>query len=231
MTQYDLYQVYVDLNYVYSATASGLDVYNIESENLTARIPYLDGFNSLCGNDDRLYLATSASGIKYVEKTCVSGNDNNPYNLSQCLNDYNDFTITSNNIKYIHCNDDLLMCCTDVGVDVIASGTLGHYRTHLIPGADAHKCFITSTGKAYYTTISGSDETIDVVYNTSFNWAGADYRWYIGGGILPEDYNINDIFVTEGTATDGYNTLFVATTSGVYIIDERSLQHAVYVRN
>jgi hypothetical protein len=229
ITDSELRQVYIDLNYVYTATVSGMNIYEIDSENLIAFVPYYYGFNSVCGNDDRVFLATPGGGIKYINKMCISGNEFAPINLIDCLNNYNDFALTSANIRYLNCNNDLLVCCTDLGVDVISSGTLGHYRTNLTEYLDVYKCFISSVGKTYYTTIIDNHETIDVVYNTSNNWSTPDYRWSTNGDVLSSGININDIYVTEGTSISGYNTLFVATTSGAYVIDEYNSNYNIFL--
>lgn len=221
-----LNQVYIDSNYVYAANQYGMYVYSVEFERLIATLAYDNGFNSLCGNDEKIYLATSDDGIKYVNKTCVSGSVDEHVDLSHCLIDYTDYAITSNKVRYLHCNNNFLACCTNTGVDVIS---FGNYRSYSSGNFDVYKCFISSVGKLYYTKVIDDYSNIDVVYDTSSNWSTYDYRWSTRSGIFQENSTINDIYVTEATATSGFNTLFVATTSGAYIIDEYNSDYEVFI--
>jgi hypothetical protein len=164
--------------------------------------------------------------IKYLNKTCIDANVNGLANLAVCLLDYPiPYGITSSNVRYIHgSGDTLLMYCTSVGVDVYWDG----YRSStIIPGAQ--KCFMTSTGKFYYTVDKGNEWELNRVDNVFWDWTTPDYSYVTGSGILQEGLSINDIFVTEGTSYNkADNTLFIATSSGVVVIDEGSLTYRVY---
>jgi hypothetical protein len=233
--QWDIYfggllnQIYSDDDYVYAACDFGLDIISMGTEQKIAYIEHKLGFNTVWANDDRIYLGTVSSGIKYFNKTCVSGTISNPANLITCLVDYaSPFGISSQTIRYIHgSGDDYLMCCTDVGVDVYHMKMTKYRSTHSTTGAQ--KCFMTSNGKFYYTSVSGSDWFLNRVDKPLWDWITPDYIYNTGGDILPAGLEINDIFITENTASNTVdNTVFIATTSGVYVIDEGSLDYVVY---
>lgn len=226
-----LFSMWSDENYVYVATSSGSEIYDIVSEEKYAYINYFSGFTSTWASNEQVFLGTTASGIKYINKTCISGNIYNPVELSTCLNNFSTFTpyhnLTSDNIRYIHGNDDLLMCCTDLGIDVIKAEPQGYRSSTTISGG-AEKCFMTQNG--FYYTISGTNEwSLNRVDSCLCDWDNPNYSYITGSGILPAGEKINDIFVTENTSENGINnTIFCATSLGVYIIDEGTRVYAVY---
>jgi len=217
-----LNQIWTDENYVYAAIDFGLDIIDIVSEMKIAYIEWDGGFNSVWANDSSVYLATSNSGIMYLDKTCISGSVMAPYDLETCLTDYlTPYGITSDNVRYIHGNDDRIMCCTASGVDVLAST----YRSYTST-SDAYKCFLTSRDGYYTTNVSGVWSVARVSSLT--DWTAPD-ALYSAGGVFSLGTTINDIFVTENTASNGLdNTLFTATSSGVYVMDEGTRTRDVY---
>jgi len=78
---YLLKQIWHDEDYVYAATSDGLNIIELESELSYAHVTYYDGFNSVWADDNNVYLATPASGVKYIDKTCISGSTGSPYEL------------------------------------------------------------------------------------------------------------------------------------------------------
>ena len=211
-----LNQIYSDSNYVYAVTTSGLDIIDKTEEDKIAYIYTSDGFETVWTNDDRVYLGTSASGIKYFNKTCISGTVLIPEDLITCLNDYvSPFGISSQTIRYIHgSSDDYLMCCTSSGVDVYKTEPYGYRSSTVTSGA--YKCFMTSTGKFYYTSSSG----IDRVDKPLWDWTTPDYGYYAGDGILASGIEVNDMFLDD--------LLLIATTSGVYTINDDTLDYSIY---
>lgn len=228
---FTLYQIWIDDDYVYASTSEGLDIYDIVSENKYAYVTYSGGFNTVWCNDGKVFYGTTDSGVKYINKTCISGSIINPVDLYTCLRDFSDLTyyhnLTSDNIRYIHGNDDVICVVTSSGVDVVKID-LQSYRSYTtISGAK--KCFMTSTGKFYYTISGTSEWSLNRVNSCLWDWNIPDYSYITGSGILPAGEKINDIFITEGTADDGIsNTIFVATSSGIYKINEQTLTYDIY---
>lgn len=219
-----LYQIWTDNDFVYAATNKRLDIYDLSSESRYAYVTYSGGFNTVWGNDDKIFVGTTNSGIKYLYKTCISGAE-----LFTCLNDFSDLTyyheLTSDNIKYIHGNNDILCMVTESGVDVVKIDPQSYRSYTTISGA--RKCFMT-TEKFYYT-VSGTEWSLNRVDSYFYNWNTPDKSYVTGSGIFVAGISLNDIFVTENTGHDGIsNTLFVATSSGVYVIDEITDNYDIY---
>ena len=218
-----LNQIWSDI-YVYAATVSGLDIIDIESEKKYAQLTCSGGFTTVYADDYKVYLGTTENGIKYINKTCISGSIFAPIELYSCLTDYVEQSLTSDEIRYIHGNNGFLMCCTAAGVDVIKKEPHG-YRSYTTTSG-ARKCFMTSTGKFYYSTCSGTSWELNRINVALTDWVTPDYVY---GDPLISSNEITDMFVTEGTASDGVsNTLMVATTSGIYIVDEYDLSLKIY---
>ena len=225
-----LNQIWSDGDYVFAVTNSGLNIVDMDLEQKIAYINYDQGFNTVWANDDKVYLGTSASGVKYFYKTCISGTVLIPNNLYTCLMDHTSpFGISSQTIRYIHgSGDDYLMFCTGTGVDAYHMKPTMYRSTTTVSGTQ--KCFMTQNG-FYYTNVSGSIWSLNRVDKPLWDWTTSDYSYITGGDILPTGLGINDIFITENTASNSTdNTVFIATTSGVYVIDEGSLNYVVYYK-
>ena len=230
-----LNQIWSDDDYVYAACDFGLDIIDKTEEEKMSYILNSEGFNTVWADDDVVYVGTTSSGIKYFYKTCISGTVLIPNDLITCLSDFSSpFGISSQNVKYIHGNgDDYLMCCTDLGVDVYYRKPTMYRSTTTVSGAQ--KCFMTQNG-FYYTSVSGTTVSgesdvwsLSKVNSCLWDWSLPDSIYSTGGDILPAGLEINDIFVTEGTAANGVDdTIFCATSSGVYIIDEGNQDYVVY---
>ena len=218
-----LKQIWSDI-YVYAATTSGLDIVDIASEQKYAQVIYSGGFTAVYADNDKVYLGTDNNGVKYINKTCISGSIVSPIELNGCLNDYTEQSLTSDEIRYIHGGNEFLMCCTSAGVDVIKKEPDGYRSYTTVSGA--RKCFMTSTGKCYYSTCSGTSWELNRVNIPLTGWATPNYVY---GDPLISSNEVTDMFVTEGTASDSVsNTLMVATSSGVYVIDEGDLSLKIY---
>ena len=217
-------QVWTDENYVYAATSAGLNIIDLDSEIRYAQATYSGGFTTTWANNDKVYLGTTEDGIKYITKTCISGSIVTPIELNTCLVDYIEQSLTSNEVRYIHGNNGFLMCCTAVGVDVIKNEPHGYRSYTTVSGAK--KCFITSTGGSYYSTYDGTSWELNRINTSLTDWSEPDYVY---GDPLVASNEITDMFVTEGTASDGVsNTLMVTTVSGVYVLDESDLYLKIY---
>jgi hypothetical protein len=230
-TPLTLYQIWTDDTYVYAATSSGASIVDIASESQGAYISFNGGFKSVYANDDTVFFATTDSGIQYIDKTCINSSINNPVDITSCLYEYSVHTLTSNNVRYVHGSGDFMMCTTTLGVDIIKLEPHGYKSYTTITGdQNPYKCFMTSTGKGYYTVQhTNGSWSVDRINSSLQDWSAPDYTYITGSGILPENVAINDIFVTESTSSNGTdNTLFVATTSGIVIIDEGILDYRIY---
>jgi hypothetical protein len=215
-----LNQIWTDDTYVYAATSDGLNIIELASELAYAHVTYYDGFTSVWADANRVYLATSASGVKYIEKTCISGSTISPYELAVCLRDYlNAPDILSNQVRYIHGNNGHMIFSTASGVSY--RGTDPYYQRASGLTQLARKVFITSTGKMYYLTWDGSTWKINVKNADNQDWTNPDKTYETGTFLINAGVDILDIFITEGTSATGVNnTIFVATTSGIFVIDE-----------
>jgi hypothetical protein len=223
-----VYQIWTDSDYVYAATSSGLDIYDLASEDKYAYITY-EGFNTVWGNDDRVFVGTSTSGVKYINKTCISGSIVSPYDLYFCLNDLSDLTyyheLTSDNIRYIHGSDDILCVVTNSGVDVVKLDPQSYRSYSLV--SDVRKCFMTSD--KFYYTISGTEWSLNRVDSCLWDWTSPDRVYTTGDGIFGAGIKLNDVYITENTTSDGNNnTIFCSTSSGVYIINEQTKAYTIY---
>jgi hypothetical protein len=212
-----LKQIWTDDNYVYAATTDGLNIIDLISEQAYAHITYTNGFNSVWADNDNVYLATPASGIKYLAKTCISGSVILPYELISCLTDYlNEPDILSDQVRYLHGNGEYMIISTASGVNYRGPSQLASTNTKL-----SRKAFITSSGTMYYTTWDGNKWRINVKNATGINWLAPDKTYETGTFLINSGVDILDIFVTEETSNTGINnTIFIATTSGIFVIDE-----------
>lgn len=142
--------------YVYKATASGLEVYDLASESLVSFTAVSGGINSVWANSQYVYVATTNSGI--FRSTVSSGVPN--------FSVYKSFpNITSDSVNYIHGNGDYLCAATISGVDRYTISTSAHSyvnRTYV------NKCFQTTGGDYYYYTNPFYD--IQELDRSLFNW-------------------------------------------------------------
>lgn len=212
-----LYQVWSDINYAYAVTSEGLDVYDINTEDKVAYVTVSGGFTTIWGNDTTIYLG-STSGIKYFYKEAILGDNIAPIDLIGILESFIYYAPLSNNVKYIHGYEEVLAIVTSVGIDIV-DNSLNGFKSSL-SNSRVNKCFATSTKELYYTTTSG----VFKIDSWLHDWIEPDSSFILN------NIEVNDIFVTTGTAVSGINnTLFVATSSGVFLYDEDSTQEDYYL--
>ena len=222
-------QVWLDEQYVYAVTNEGIDIYDISSEEKYAYINYASGFTTVWGNDDKIFVGTATSGVKYINKTCISGSIITPYNISSCLSDLLNLTsyynLTSDNIKYIHGYEDKLGVITNSGIDIVKLEPQSYRSYTLVSGAQ--KCFVTSN--RFYYTISGTSSWVfNILYTCLVDWSSPSKSYTTGSGIFDSGIKLTDIFITEETTSNGYNTIFTTTSSGVYVINEYTDEYDIY---
>jgi len=226
-------QIWTDSDHVYVTTLSGLEIYDLDSQLLGATAYNEDGYSSVWSNDDYIYIGTFGAGLKKLYKSAITMNPATPTNINGIITDYFIYPdITSNNINYIHGNHNKLLVCTISGVDIIRTDSL--YITHHYTTQDEEplKCFSTETDDFYYTIVSGVDSThyLHRLCGNKSDWNESDYSYVSGLGMLSSIESITDIYITDGTSVSGsdYNTVFLTTNSGVYVIDEGSNDYIIF---
>lgn len=223
-----LYQVWTDQVYAYAVTSSGLDIIDLETSNKVSYINSIEGFTTIWGNNATIYLGTPDEGIKYIDKTTISGNPSSPYDLGGCLVDYTYYyNVSSNEIKYLHGNDDTLIVVTASGVDILNNGPNGYKSTTY--NENVTKCFMTSEFETYYIVQQDVNEGIFRLDYPKCDWGALDASYKPNQSFLPADIGVNDIFVTVKTSINKVaNTMFIATTSGIYVYDEETDEYDLY---
>jgi len=224
-----LNQIFTDSEFVYTATSSGADIVDLISEQKISFIDFVDGFTTVFADDYRVYFGTQYDYIKYINKSCISGSISTPYDLTVCLSDFGlPYGLTNSGVRYIHGAGDFLGIVTVSGVDIYKKEPQGYRSSCTTVSGNAYKCFVMSDGCFYYT-VSGSEWSTDRIDHTSMDWTTPGVSHVAGGAIIESSVRMNDIFVTEETSSDGiHNTLFIATSSGIYVIDEGSNDYMTY---
>ena len=218
----DLNQIWTDENYVYTATSKGLNIIDLETEQVVSN-EYSYPYTTVWANDDTIFLGT-CDGIKSLDKSFIA-----PGEIFSGLNNYvSEPDITNNNIRYLHGNHHKLMCCTQSGVDIIGLDT--HYITHTTISAGAKKCFAAENDKFYYTVSGTTNQYIYRLDSNNGDWITPDHTYTTGSLFLSSASGINDIYVTAETSLAGneYNTLFVVSDYGIHIQDEGTGVYAIY---
>ena len=202
------FNVWTNDPFIYKATTSGINVYDLEATNLLNFIDY-ENASGVWADDDYMYMATSVSGIYRCDVSTVTGTANlEPYKQ------YPD--ITDNYVYYIHGGGDYLCATTVAGVD--------HYN--LTTGSGIHttlsgtsKCFQTARGEFYYSYgPHGFCKELHIVYDNTNDWSRETVGCIYTTGINV----INDLHITEKTSRyDEGNVIFLATNDGVTVIEEK----------
>ena len=219
----ELNQIWTDENYVYAATSNGLNVIDIETEEIISKEQSYS-YTTVWANIDTVFLGTNGHGIKSLAKSIIV-----PGEIFVGLNNYaSEPDITNNNINCLHGNYHKLMCCTISGVDIIDFET--HYITHTTISAGAKKCFAAENDKFYYTVSGTNNQYIYRLDSNNGDWITPDHTYTTGTLFLSGASGINDIYVTAETSLAGneYNTLFVSTDYGIHIMDEGTGIYAIY---
>lgn len=222
-----LFQIWTDDTYVYAATSSGLAIVDIESEQQTSFATNQGGYTTVWADNEKIFVGCS-SGIKVMDKKNVG-----PKEVFSYLYDYARIPdITSEDVKYIHGNENKLICCTARGVDVFWKNSTGYRAYTRLLGAK--KCFATPNNYFYYTVSGTSTSGTPPWYICRLNditsdWNEPDVTYTTGSGFLTNTTCLHDFYVTEHTSISGINnTLFIAADDGVHVYDEGTDQHVMY---
>lgn len=190
--------------YVYKATASGLEVYDLASESLLTFTFFAGGINSVWANSQHIYVATTNSGIY---RSTASG--------TPSFSVYKEVpNITHNTVNYLHGAGDYLCATTESGVDRYTLSSASRETTTV---SGPYKCFQTSVGDYYYVVNTTDPSTL--LYAV---YSGGGGHEYTSQDILEGFPTINDLYVTVGTSIyDSANVIFLATVSGAVVLEER----------
>lgn len=123
--------------YVYKATASGLSVYDLNSEALLGFEYITGGVSSVWADTQYVYSGTTTSGLYRSSVSLPT--------LSTPYKQYPD--ISSNLVNYVHGNGDYLCVVTNAGVDRF--NTQDDSRVQVTCN-NLNKCFQASTGDFYF---------------------------------------------------------------------------------
>jgi hypothetical protein len=226
-------QIWTDSDYVYVVTSSGLEIYDLTSQLLGATAYNINGYSSVWASDNYIYIGTFSAGIKKLYKPSIVIDVVAPTNINDYIIDYFKYPdITSDTVNYIHGNYNKLLVCTTAGVDIIRTDSLYITHHYTTPDEEPLKCFSTDTDGFYYTVVSGISSTYYLyrLDGNKSNWNESNYSYMSGFGILSSIESVMDIYVTDGTSISGsnYNTVFLTTNSGVYVIDEGSGDYVIF---
>jgi hypothetical protein len=215
---------FVDELYVYHTRKSLLDIYSAETGDGIVSSVYDLYLTSVWADENNVFLGTAGSGVLYFDKSYLSNYPTNSglYNELEVYKQYPE--ITSNSIRCIHGNGDKIAFVTSSGVDYFKREPNG-YRSYTTT-TEAEKCFVCAGRNFYYTTISGNQSYLNKLRHCLTDWYEPDvvYDFFV-----PNVY-VNDFYVSEAPVSNGYNAIFLATTSGVYVIDEYYKTMNIYKR-
>jgi hypothetical protein len=205
-------QVYNYKEYTYTASTIGLEVFFEDKSKCF--YSKLGRTNTVWGDDNLLYIGTTEG----LYKKELDGCESEPIETN--------INLTHKNITYIHGHGKRLLITTKSGVDYLNFKSNPHIHSHTLC-ANTTKCFLTKNSGYYITTTSGA-QSLNRIDTMLCDWAEPTETYTTGSGIFKENIKLTDIYITEGTAMRGGNTIFCATTSGIYIIDEDNKKYAIY---
>lgn len=212
----ELNHLYVSGIVIYAATTAGVYISDVYSPNVSQGfIPISSGSTSVWCDADSIFIGTY-DGI-------YKANKQSQYTASSYVRAP---FINSNTINHVHGNDSVIMSCTNIGVNITRKFTEYTTKCQI---QNSTKCFVTVGGQYYYNSSTGDEYSVNKLYSNNSDWSLADVVYTTGSGFLHSGITINDIFVTENTSVNhGSNTLFIATSSGVYIYDEGSSDYYIF---
>lgn len=218
---YIIHQVFTKGSYIYAASGTGISIFDLTGSLLYNKITEGKVIKTIWGNDTTLFFGGQIGLYKIEYETLHNDYENS---IPE------EFHLPTSNIKYIHGKNDSLLVCTDNTIEYFNWGTNPFIRSKTNI-ENVTKCFLTNNS-AYYinnTTISGiTTYILNKKTNLLTDWETPTKTYITGDSIFASNIYLTDIFITEQTAIFGGNTIFCTTTSGVYVIDENSLEYAIY---
>lgn len=219
---YQLFQLFTKGDFVYAAVQKGIEIFDIHtgSSLYVKEVPYTR-IKTIWGNDTTLYFG-GEGGLFYIDYA----NLHNDFENSTISGS---FPLKSQIVRYIHGKDNSILVTTSSGVEYFnwSNNPTIKSRTYI---ENSGKCFLT-TDAAYYftnTTISGEPYwTLNKKQNLITDWEQPT-KTFNTGDTFTLSTALTDIYVTEGTTLNGNNTIFCATTSGIYVIDEDENKKVIY---
>jgi hypothetical protein len=218
---YLLKQIFVKDSFVYAAVTSGLEIFDINT-GVSLFLKKITSIrtHTLWGNDETLFLGGEGKLLKIA--------------FSDLHTDYNSSVITesyllsSETINYIHGKNKALLIATDVGVEYINWEGLQTIRSSTVI-ENVSKCFLTNNAAYYINTATVSGVTtayLNKKQTLVYDWILPTIVY--GAEVFGVGNILTDMYITENTASNGGNTIFCATTSGIYVIDEDSNYKNIY---
>lgn len=219
---YKLFQVFTKNNYVYAAVQKGIEIFDLTTNaSIYIREVPNTRITTIWGNDTTLFFG-GIGGLFYIDYE----NLHNDYENSTISGS---FSLKSNTVNYIHGKNKELLVTTSSGVEYFnwSSNPTIKSSTYI---ENAGKCFLTSDAAYYFTNTVVSGEsywTLNKKQNLITDWAQPT-KTFSTGDTFTLSTALTDIYVTEKTTINGNNTIFCATTSGIYVIDEDENKKAIY---
>lgn len=219
---YKLFQVFTKNDYVYAAVQKGIEIFDLNTNaSLYIREVPNTRITTIWGNNTTLFFG-GIGGLFYIDYINLHADYENATISGS-------FTLKSQVVKYIHGKETALLVTTSSGVEYFnwSNNPTIKSRTYI---ENSGKCFLT-TDAAYYftnTTISGEPYwTLNKKQNLITDWEQPT-KTFNTGDTFTLSTALTDIYVTEGTTLNGNNTIFCATTSGIYVIDEDENKKVIY---
>jgi hypothetical protein len=226
-----LYQLCNDGVYVYVAHSTGVSIIDLKSEDLVCKADEAGGFNSIAVNNTTVYLGTYCSGVYFFNKSSIYGTKDFIGNIESDVHSLStSYLPSSQEISNLSIYDTDLAIVTPSGLDVIGTGPGKEFKSSTT-SSGITKSFLTSKKEIYY--IEYSDEwSLCKTKPYLCDWEAPTIRYTIGASFLEWEVELNDLFITEGTSSNGVdNTIFLTTTSGIYVYDEGTSILDLYLHN
>lgn len=226
----NLNEIYSDDVYVYAATTSGLSILSILLETKVADADIYGEFVTVCGNSDTVYLGSPTTGVYCLDKDSILTTTGTVLNLNTSLYPLSStYKPTYNDIRGLSVYNYDLAVVTASGMDVIGMAAGREFKSTTFSTGNITKRFLTSKKEIYYIEELGTTTVLNVHSPYSCDWEKASTTFIPGSSFIIEGTLLLDIYVTENASLAYYNTIFLATSSGVYVYDEGAVAADIYL--